>query len=523
MKLTAKFGEQEMKLQTKFGSSQTKIPSSVGSVTFVGGGGGGGECECVTSWNELEDKPFEYTPPIADIQWDGVIGDKFAIDLTPFGFQNMYFVKVSDEVFTAEELVGATFTTSNGDMVGINENNIDKSTLPGSLVVNGVISVCYSADDFNAAMGAPSGYVTNGTYFLYQAGVYYVSRLVLPAVRIVWDGNIDGRPVIDLGNGCYLCKVSEDVYSKEQIIASTLSISDTFSYVVTEDLLFLEPGLYGTPDACFVYSENDANINMGLPQGTITNGVWFYKAVYSGSEVFYATAFSPNTLKTIDEKFIPDTIARKSDIPESSGGVQSVNGVSPDENGNVKIAVGAKSWNDLEDKPFGVDGTSWALIGSAMAVYPTSSNVDIDNVQFTAVAGNTYKFEVIDIGYGSVVASNIAPCEVAYVRPNMPTYSIGKNTDAVYAVGGGISNKKWLVSLRGIPVKRNLRVDIYEGQEAIKSLDEKFLPENVVLESELNAVLGEVSEALLGLGYQTEEQVKALINDALGVIENGTY
>lgn len=46
----------------------------------------------------------------------------------------------------------------------------------------------------------------------------------------------------------------------------------------------------------------------------------------------------------------------------------------------------------------------------------------------------------------------------------------------------------------------------------IKILDEKYLPESVVLESELEAK-----------GYQTEDQVKSLINDALGVIENARY
>jgi hypothetical protein len=38
------------------------------------------------------------------------------------------------------------------------------------------------------------------------------------------------------------------------------------------------------------------------------------------------------------------------------------------------------------------------------------------------------------------------------------------------------------------------------------------IPDSVVLESELDAK-----------GYQTEAQVTAIINNALGVIENGTY
>jgi hypothetical protein len=48
--------------------------------------------------------------------------------------------------------------------------------------------------------------------------------------------------------------------------------------------------------------------------------------------------------------------------------------------------------------------------------------------------------------------------------------------------------------------------------EKVKPIDEKYLPDSIVLESELDAK-----------GYQTEEQVTTLINNALGVIENGSY
>jgi hypothetical protein len=49
-------------------------------------------------------------------------------------------------------------------------------------------------------------------------------------------------------------------------------------------------------------------------------------------------------------------------------------------------------------------------------------------------------------------------------------------------------------------------------KQELTFLSEKYLPDSVVLESELTAK-----------GYQTEEQVTELINNALGVIENGTY
>jgi hypothetical protein len=55
---------------------------------------------------------------------------------------------------------------------------------------------------------------------------------------------------------------------------------------------------------------------------------------------------------------------------------------------------------------------------------------------------------------------------------------------------------------------KNVATETYVD-EALANID---IPDSVVLESELTAK-----------GYQTEEQVTALINNALGVIENGTY
>lgn len=51
------------------------------------------------------------------------------------------------------------------------------------------------------------------------------------------------------------------------------------------------------------------------------------------------------------------------DLPEGGGGtVTSVNGIEPDENGNVEMSGGASSWNDLTDKPFGEEGETDYLV-----------------------------------------------------------------------------------------------------------------------------------------------------------------
>ena len=81
------------------------------------------------------------------------------------------------------------------------------------------------------------------------------------------------------------------------------------------------------------------------------------KASIRGNGFSHATISIPEVL-TIDDKFIPDSIARKADIPVVP--VTSVNGMT----GDVIIEAGSggvSSWNDLTDKPFDYIKTSTLL------------------------------------------------------------------------------------------------------------------------------------------------------------------
>lgn len=127
--------------------------------------------------------------PKFDITWDGVIGDRFALDLSMLGYTNTYLVKVSDRVFTVEELIDATFTQYSGFKLIINESYIDKTEFPGALTIaGGGVAIVHTADELNSALGQPSGYITNGTYFvLDNTNVNYTNRLVAPSKIIKID------------------------------------------------------------------------------------------------------------------------------------------------------------------------------------------------------------------------------------------------------------------------------------------------------------------------------------------------
>lgn len=66
-----------------------------------------------TASDYIKNRPGGYTVnyPALNIEWDGVIGDRVVVDAG-----EMKFVKVSDEIPKAEQLVGGTLSAKQGDM-----------------------------------------------------------------------------------------------------------------------------------------------------------------------------------------------------------------------------------------------------------------------------------------------------------------------------------------------------------------------------------------------------------------------
>ncbi len=146
--------------------------------------------------------PFAYEKaPKVDIQWDGDIGDRFALDMSSLGYANTYLVKVSDTVFSEEEIVGMTYTNSNGYEWTITDDDIDHNMFPGALTIDsGGVGIVYDADSLNAAIGAPAGYMTNGTYFICLVDEFYTNHLFsAPIIKKIDSKYLDiGDVQVDL-------------------------------------------------------------------------------------------------------------------------------------------------------------------------------------------------------------------------------------------------------------------------------------------------------------------------------------
>lgn len=121
----------------------------------------GGE-QVQTDWNQndatakdyIKNRPGGYTKttPGYEITWDGVVGDKVVVD-----GGEAQFVKVSDRVFTVEELIGATVTVGDRSST-INNDNIQSQ----NGIINGEVFFVCSAPTTIYDITIPE----TGTYFV---------------------------------------------------------------------------------------------------------------------------------------------------------------------------------------------------------------------------------------------------------------------------------------------------------------------------------------------------------------------
>ena len=125
--------------------------------------------------------------PEFDIQWDGEIEDRIALDMSMLGYaQGVYFVKVSENVPTIDKVIGykvqTEFNDNNTiDISIIDESDIDTSTFPGVFIVRNSVAIVHSQDELATALGIPTGIYTNGIYFWLETNYGHVSRLFSPA------------------------------------------------------------------------------------------------------------------------------------------------------------------------------------------------------------------------------------------------------------------------------------------------------------------------------------------------------
>lgn len=218
---------------------------------------------------------------------------------------------------------------------------------------------------------------------------------------------------------------------------------------ITEEFLVIGSNFYLVAEFIAVALDTVTEFEINGTSATLTKGVWCMDL--SDSPIESLKIIDPAT--PIPEKFIPDTIARVSQIPEIPESlVQSVNGIKPDENGNVNV----------DCSPVTADGTFLNLgydDGNKInrtddlndyvtpGVYRYSSpnatvgTSNILNVPDTGINENTGGFRLIvsELSSSSSSTINSFMQTIIFDTPDYSTLQIWTRVHSKYGYGSGWS------------------------------------------------------------------------------------
>ena len=125
---------------------------------------------------------YEETKPGIDIKWDGNTDGRDCVYMEAEGV-TAAFCKVSDKVFTVEELIGASVVNMSGHRVLLTEEMVFEPSAVGLEIDGGAIVMTGSNDVFSVKAcslemdGITVTFPSDGTYFFGVPGVAHTSEL----------------------------------------------------------------------------------------------------------------------------------------------------------------------------------------------------------------------------------------------------------------------------------------------------------------------------------------------------------
>lgn len=142
--------------------------------------------------------------------------------------------------------------------------------------------------------------------------------------EITWDGDTTGRVSATAEGLPYTWyKVSDKILTPDQVIGSTMTLvqNDKATQIVITGDTYSEVGFgYMTSDANVFIVEKTGDFNIGFSIYIPEPGVYFVDAIAYGTSI-RISSLSNIVVHTFDEKYIPDSIARKDEVPDFSLGV----------------------------------------------------------------------------------------------------------------------------------------------------------------------------------------------------------
>lgn len=287
------------------------------------------------SWNDLTDKPFYEEDSTVHTLDSKFIGDDIArVDYVDTKVANMVD-SAPETLNTLNELARAlgedpNFATTVATQIGTLEDKVgDKS------VSEQITSALESREvSWNDLKDKPFGEEGEGA-------------------TITWDGNGNDRQSFNYSvfPSAVFYKISDEVISIDDILGSTVRTilsydgkGNVIEATLTENNVYYLEDLTGKD---VVYVEDDETlIAIIVNKSTefrdfntiVEPGVYFGYHDWDG-ETYHITSltYGSSTIKTLDEKFIPYTIARKSDLTDLGGQGYAMVATDPNNDGNIVL------------------------------------------------------------------------------------------------------------------------------------------------------------------------------------------
>lgn len=325
--------------------------------------------------------------------------------------------------------------------------------------------------DWNQNDSSAKDYIKNKTHY----DTRYTEEID-NGFNFTFDGNLEGREYKGVFDGqgisydeICLVKISDIPLSKEQLIDCTLvqySPDGAQSYIITNDNIVERDKFIGTDDG-FIFSVFEETTIMDENDEPLGVGLW---TVYLVIENRYTSSISKTVIETVecgelkqlDEKFIPDTIARTDSIPQS------------DWNQNDETASDYIKNKPFYDEVITISETrefiNQPLIDEEFAKLLYENR----HTALYTIEGNSFTFSNdtdVEIGYMWIITDDNGGQNYVNIVPSVPPIDPSNiDESTVYDTIASSANTVFTVN--------------YE-KEVVHLIDEKFIPDSIAHKSDI--------------------------------------
>lgn len=338
-----------------------------------------------TAADYVKNRPGGYTKttPGYEITWDGVVGDKVVVGT------GVQLVKVSDRVFTTEELVGATMIAGDNSTT-LSDNNVVIQN--GIIIANQAIAVCSAPATFEDIM-----FPEAGTYFR-KRDEAFVSSLSKPGTTTTVK--IPAK-LVQFDPAAVLINPAKYPTDDDPRPSSPVVILYTDEMIDESGALINPPANYATG---YIYVEKKYHETVTIDNDLFPTGEWLSMRL---------DRYGENTIYDILTPYKYDYV--------SLSGLQSTNAGAP-------VILSTNTFMELMGATSIPRYTDSLITGVVVAIISQTA----DSVK--ALAKKIQPYEQVEF---KIVTTNSSESENAGFTP-ITSSDKGKIIDLIAATGGGI-------------------------------------------------------------------------------------